>query len=588
MSFPADSRRISLYDFLMILPDLKQQRLFLSLLACFLLAAGGSAWGQQAIPGSVDPSRVGPANQMPPSPSMSASPAPDAQPRQSGDIVIPGANDVLFTLVDLKITGMEAYPPGKFLGDYIGLLGKPVTLQQVIDIVNHINRTYSADGYIFSRAFFPEQDITAGVVTVQVVEGNIRNVVMEDVRAGEKEDLQPYLDRIVNVHPFNIKKFEHWLLVMNSLPGARFRSVLRQPDDKQPGAIEVVLFKEKTGGRGVAGIDNNGSLYAGPYQANLSYDQPRILDDYDQLSLRLSTTLPWDEVKYGQLGYEYPVAMIPGLSLNTHIGWGGTESGSNLRDLDIKGYSRDLRVGLTYEALLNRRSNLLFYLNFDMKNSRSKILGDRLYDDRLRVARASVAFQHIDDYDGSTLLTGEVSQGLDILGARESGSFELSRDDGRSDFTKVTAQVSRLQNLPKNFQVLTQLSGQYAVNPLLSAEEFGFGGAVSGRGLDPSEITGDHGLSATLELRYNGLLPWADFSFQPYAFMDFGQVWQKGDAPANSQSSLSTGMGTRIDYGQATSLNLLMAVPLTFPAGNPPKNANGESPRYLFSLSRKF
>ncbi len=567
---------------------LRQTILLLGMTACMHTAAGFPARAQTVIPGSVDPSRIGMTGDVPPSASMAVPQATDAQPRQTGDISIPGAESILFTLVDLKIVGMEAYPAGKFLGDYINLLGKPVTLQQVIDVANRINRTYRDDGYIFSRAFFPEQDITAGTVTIQVVEGNIRNVVMQDVNPAEKQELQPYLDRIANVHPFNIKGFEHWLLVMNGLPGAKFRSVLRQPDDKEPGAIEVVLLKENTGGQGVVGVDNYGSRYAGPYQASLSYDQPRIFDDYDMLSLRLSATLPWDEVKYGQLGYERPIDAVPGLSINTHIGWGGTESGSNLSDLDVKGYSRDFRVGLTYEALLNRRTNLLMYLNFDMKNARSKILGDRLYDDRLRVVRVSTAFQHIDDLNGSTLLTGELSQGLDILGARETGSFELSRDDGHSDFTKVTAQISRLQNLPRNFQMLMQVAGQYAFDPLLSGEEFGYGGGSVGRGLDPSEITGDHGMSATLEVRYNGLPAWAKFTFQPYAFMDFGKIWQKGTAAANSTSSLSTGMGTRVEFDQATSMNLMMALPLTFASDNPPPYANGESPRYLFSLSRKF
>jgi hemolysin activation/secretion protein len=572
----------------------KRNTLFLSLLSCVCIAVEAGAAPAPtptptSIPGSVDPSRIGNMDSMKAAPTLDRQPATDAKPAQTGDVVIPGADQVVFVLVDFKIEGMEAYEQGKFLGQYIHLIGKPVTLQQVIDVVNTINRTYRDDGYIFSRAFLPEQDITNGVVTMQVVEGRIDNVIMAEAVAEKAGDLQPYLDKIAAVRPFNINKFEHWLLVLNDLPGSRFRSVLRQPDQAaQPGAIEVVLLEEELPSTTVAEINNQGSLYAGPFQANLSHDHANVFDDYDQVSLRLSATIPWDEVKYAQIGYKRPINAIPGLAFNTHIGWGGTVSGSNLDELDVKGLVREWRVGLSYAAILSRRTNWLMYLNFDMKNATSKILGDNLYDDRMRVVRASTAFQHLDSFDGATLMTAEISQGLDVLGARETGSGNLSRADGHSDFTKISAQVSRLQTLPAAFQMLAQVSGQYAFDPLLSAEEFGHGGVPSGRGYDPSEFTGDHGMSATLELRYNGLQPMSDFVFQPYTFVDFGRVWQKGNNTEDSISALSTGFGSRIDYGDATSINVMMAIPLTRKSDNPPKYANGESPRYLFSLTRRF
>lgn len=561
----------------------------LSLLACM---QGGLAFAQVppvALPGSTDPGRLGGTQQMPSLPDKKIE-AVEKPPAQSSDVVIPGADGVFFTLVDLKIEGMEAYQSGHFLAEYIGLIGKPVSLQQVIDVVNRINATYRNDGYIFSRAFLPEQDITAGVVRVQVTEATIDTVSMPEISAEKFLALKPYVDKITAVRPFNINTYEHWLLSLNQLPGARFRSVLRQPTDAEarPGAIEIALLEDRLPGATVAELNNFGSRYAGPVQANLMHESPRILADYDKMSLSLSTTIPMDEVKYGRLGYERPILDIPGLSFNMSMGWGGTVSGSNLDPLDVKGFVREASLGLTYAALLSRRTSWLLSADFDMKNARSKILGDELYDDRLRVLRASTAFQHVDGWNGATMVNAEISQGLDIMGARETGSFNLSREDGHSDFTKVTAQISRLQALPRAFQLLAQVSGQYAFSPLLSAEEFGHGGVPNGRGLDPSELTGDHGISAALELRYNGLSAWNDFTFQPYVFYDFGKVWQKGDNVGNPDSAATTGIGSRIDYKEAVSLNMLMAVPLTYSSDNPPKYANGESPRYLLSISRRF
>lgn len=572
-------------------PQHKRQMLGLCLFACISIFAGNAAHGQSVpnIPASTDPAKIhAPLSRgVEPQPQVGTA-VTDARAAQIGDIVIPGADQVVFVLVNLKIEGMEAYPQGKFLGDYVGLLGRPVTLQQIIDVANKINRTYREDGYILSRAFFPEQDITEGMVTLNVVEGRVARVSMPDVAAEKQLQLQPYLDRMANLYPFNIKEFEHWLLTMNNLPGAKFRSVLTQPKDlPQPGGIEILLLEEDVPASVMAEVNNQGSRYAGPWQTSFSYDQPEIFTDYDQLSLRATATLPVDEVKFVQLGYKYPLAAIPGLAFNTHANWGGTQSGSNLQDLEVKGYAREWRLGLSYDALLSRRTNWLMYLNLDFKNARSKVLGDELYEDRLRVLRVSTALQHIDDYDGATLANLEVSQGLNLFGAKETGSTNLSRDDGRSDFTKLALQISRLQNLPLNFQLLAQVAGQYAISPLLSAEEFGFGGVPNGRGYDPSELTGDHGLAATLELRYNGIPDWNHLLVQPYTYIDFGKVWQRGDAPENAQSALSAGVGSRLDY-RTYSMNVMLGLPLTYEADNPPKYANPGSPRFLVSLSKQF
>lgn len=576
----------------MFLWEPKRTTLALACLLCWLttgtLALASST--PSSLPGSVDPGRMGDKSRLytgPPLDSTTGIPAANAP---SGDLIISGADQVVFTLLELKIDGMEAYQAGRFLGEYIFLYGKPVTLQQVVDVVNRINATYRKDGYIFSRAFLPEQDITSGVVTVQVVEAGIENVSLPGISAEKYLLLKPHLDKISGVRPFNIGKYEHWLLTLNQLPGAQFRSVLRQPQGEaaRPGAIEVVILEESLPSRGQIDFNNFGSRYAGPLQTSLSYDRPRVFSAYDQIGLKLSATVPADEVKYGQIGYDYPVMAVPGLSFNSSLSWGGTRSGSNLTSLDVKGFVRELRLGMTYAALLGRRTNWLLAVNFDSKNARSKILGEELYDDRIRALRLSSTFQHVDDYNGATLLNAEISHGINRLGARESGSVNLSREDGRSDFTKLTFQISRLQSLPYDFNLYAQVLGQYAMTPLLSAEEFGYGGIGAGRGLDPSELTGDHGIGATLELRYNGLKRGQKLNIEPYVFIDFGKVWQKGTAPENAISSLSTGFGTRVDYMDAVSLNLLVAEPLTLPADNPPKYANGNSPRYLLSVSRKF
>ena len=139
-------------------------------------------------------------------------------------------------------------------------------------------------------------------------------------------------------------------------------------------------------------------------------------------------------------------------------------------------------------------------LSFTIRDSRTDALGDKLSQDRLRIVAANVAYDFADGWGGSNLLTAELSKGLDLLNATESGSANLTRSGGRSDFRKLL--VSAQRNQPLTDSLVLALSGeaQYSPDQLLSSEEYGLGGKQYGRAFDPSEITGDSGFAAHIGL----------------------------------------------------------------------------------------
>jgi hemolysin activation/secretion protein len=561
--------------------------LVVSLFVCLLVSTERPAWAQ-TVPGSTDPGRISQKYHPPPLPEIAPPPQAQDTTTPPGDIAIAGADQVMFKFSGLNLVGMEAYPAGTFTSRFSPFVGKTVSLQQIINLINEIGRTYREDGYILSFISLPEQDITSGLVTVQVTEGRIARVML-DAPSQNSPYLKTYLDKIAAIQPFNIKQFEHGLLVMNTLSGSRFKSVLRAAEGPSPvSGVDVVILEEKEKPQTTLEINNFGSLYAGPWQAVLNTSFTHALIPYDRISLRASSTRPTREVKYGALDYEVPIFSFPGVSFKTGVNWGGTNSGSSLKEFDVSGLSREITAGITYNHRLSRKTNWASFLGLKLKDTRSKILGEELYDDRTRVVSAATTWEHMDDFEGTSLLTAELSRGFDVLGARESGSSHLSREDGRSDFTKITMQGTRMQRLPLHLEGLFTMSGQYSFTPVLSSEEFGFGGVPVGRGLDPSEITGDHGLSASLEIRYTGLPESNGFTAQPYSFLDFGKVWQKGETVGNAVTSFSTGFGTRFTYNRSTSIDDSIALPLTYEADNPPDYGNGGSPRFLISLRKTF
>jgi hemolysin activation/secretion protein len=129
-------------------------------------------------------------------------------------------------------------------------------------------------------------------------------------------------------------------------------------------------------------------------------------------------------------------------------------------------------------------------------------------------------------------------------------------------------------------------------DPLLSAEQFGVGGATFGRGYEPSELTGDKGIAVKVELQYNQQLKPIASELQYYGFYDVGVV---GDVLANagvpsSQSLASVGGGVRYDLPCGFSGLFEVAKPLTKPVETElirgdvnPKRTNA-----YFAITKRF
>ena len=190
---------------------------------------------------------------------------------------------------------------------------------------------------------------------------------------------------------------------------------------------------------------------------------------------------------------------------------------------------------------------------------------------------------------GVSAIDVEVSQGLGILGASEEGRAGLTRAQGDPQFTKVTAEVQRLQRLTEDFNLLVVGRGQLSADPLLSSEEFSIGGINLGRGYDPSEVTGDDGIAAKAEVQWNSPfaaeLDYVD-SYQVYGFFDIGTVWdQDPTTSAQKRDSISSaGTGVRVNFVGDTQADLAIAFPLTREV----QTQGDDDPKVYFGLNKRF
>src|SRR5206468_3344577 len=104
-------------------------------------------------------------------------------------------------------------------------------------------------------------------------------------------------------------------------------------------------------------------------------------------------------------------------------------------------------LALSHSLIRSRAQNLSVGGDFMLKDISTDALDSELYRDRVRIASLSANYDVSDAWGGANLAQVKLSQGLDLLGATKTGSSDLSRADGHSDFTRLSGTVGRLQGI---------------------------------------------------------------------------------------------------------------------------------------------
>ena len=436
--------------------------------------------------------------------------------------------------------------------------GKRVSLRDVFKIAADITTQYGKAGYTLSRAIVPPQefDQAHATVTIRIIEGYVDHVEWPKKVSHYRDLFSAYSDKITAERPIRIKTMERYLLLANDLPGLKFSSKLRASDSNPAAStLEITLEGEKHVSASL-GVDNRGTQASGPYQANAMTTFSNILGLDEEFKLGYTVAGPQansftPELNYLNWGY-HQVLSSEGLAFDFsgNASWGQPGT-TDLLLLNYQTQSLNLTGSLSYPLIRTRDTNLTGLVAFDFKNAESDMLGTLATNDRLRIVRGELSFDHADEANGVNQAILSVSQGIDGLGSTDNGNVFASRANGRVDFTKATLQLSRNQTLGGGNSAYLLGFGQVAANPLLSSQQCGYGGGWIGRSFEPSAITGDHCAMALGELRHDIDTNAMGMShLQLYGFADYGAIWNINPSlgtPAQDDAA-SAGAGIRFGW----------------------------------------
>ncbi|MGD9480390.1 ShlB/FhaC/HecB family hemolysin secretion/activation protein [Shinella sp. G-2] len=447
----------------------------------------------------------------------------EARPAEGG-VGGPEAGQTI-VLKDLQFAGKtEILPEAERMRIAAAVRGRRLGIAGIKAIADTVTLAVQKEGRVLAYAILPPQDITEGVVRVEIREGRLAGMDFE--RKGDVRVRGDRLARMAETIPaegLDKGDLEAALLRMNDHPGVTARARLTAGENVQTSRLIVAVEQTPLFSMNLWG-DNAGSASTGRAQANA---QATVTDlsGYGDLT-RLTATASKGQ-KFGQAAFSMPLGVSP-FTVNANYGYLDYRNIDAVgRALGLEGHAHYAGLGIGYDLLRSREVNLRLSAGLNWKALVDDSLAGLLQDKRVTSGTLGFDGDLRDGFFGGGFTTwslGWTFGDLDL--SRVPGALAADRASLNTDgsFHVLNAEAARLQALPNDLALYSRVSGQWASKNLDSSQDFSLGGPYGVRGYPIGEGRGDMGVIGTLELRYDAPVPETFGVLQLAAFLDGGYV----------------------------------------------------------------
>jgi len=471
-----------------------------TLLMTACLAAGSLCLGQGAF-AAPPVGAGGQLQQIPPPPAPERS-IPEIRTDRGGGERDAGPPGPKVLVQSLHVTGETLFPEAELIAAAGFTPGSQLDLRDLRRMAGRISDFYNRRGYFVAQAYVPAQDVTAGSVTIAVVEGRYGKVGLDNHTNLHNRVALGVMAGLDAGDPVDSRPLERRLLLLSDIPGVVVRSTLSPGAEVGASDLTVTL----TPGPRISGSidgDNAGDRYTGAYRAGGTLYINDPTGNGDLITLRALSSFAG--LDYGRVAYQTRLgAATAGVAFSAL----DYRLHGAFSSLDASGTAQVASLFASYPLVRSYDSNLALTGEFDARNFRDKIGAvNSVVDKREYALTVGLSGDDHDHFNGGgwdQYSLGYSAGDLDIR-TPSARAFDAAtaRADGR--YGKFFFSVSRLQRVVGPISVFGLVRGQYASQNLDISEKMELGGAYAVRGYGEGEIYADDGYVATLEARL--LLP---------------------------------------------------------------------------------
>ncbi|WP_443096722.1 ShlB/FhaC/HecB family hemolysin secretion/activation protein [Stenotrophomonas sp. PUT21] len=440
-------------------------------------------------------------------------------------------------------------------------LGPGRTMKDVEAARDALQQAYQGKGYQSVYVDLPEQQVTGGVVILQVTETRIGQV---KVVGAEHNDPQRLAARVPALQAGAVPDFERAQSQLTELNRSGKRQVV--PLVKQgaaDGTMDVELkVDDKSPWRYSATVNNDHSVDTEPLRSILTVGHDNLWQREHTASLTFfAAPQDLDQANVWSAAYGMPLG-----SPDWMLEFNGYRSDSNVvstgqTNVTGKGHALGVKLSHTLPMTGAWWHQLSAGIDFKDLDESVAMVGQASNFAPLKYAPLTLAYSGFRQGDKHQLNVGLQA----VFGARSMFGYGSSDDEfdwkrayADPSFFALKLELSDTYTLESGAQWYARLSAQMTDQPLVSGEQFAAGGMFTTRGYRSAEGIGDYGALATLEWRTRPLGLWGLQDWRFYGFVDGAWLGLRQPLPeqADSASMSAVGVGSSLRIGQHYNLRL--------------------------------
>ena len=502
------------------------------------------------------------------------------------------AADDHFDIVRFQVEGNTLLPEAEVQRAVAPQLGPQRVYGDIQKALEALERAYRAAGFSTVQVYVPEQELTSGVVRLQVTEGVIGKVVISGNVYFDNANIRRSLPSLIEGRAPNLRQMSEDIQLVNENPAKQIEVTLGVSEEE--GQVDAkVAVAEENPQRVFVTADSTGTAATGVSRVGVAYQNGNLfkLDQTLTLAYTGSADAPTGvKVDIFSVGYRIPFYAL-GDSLDFIYGKSGVNTPSTSPTLggalgivgkgDVFGlrwnhyfarrgeYSSKLIYGFDYKYINATCTTAGVPSGIDpptpaiascvpyttrplsLTYSGQRLSPGRMFDYNIGIAHNLALGTHYTNVDGA----------IDRYSYLTPGNRTT-----RDDFNIIRMGGSYLAVLQDDWQLRLAANGQYAGNPVVAAEQIGLAGSTAVRGFNERAVAADSGYVINAEIYTPELVAkarGARGSLRMLTFVDLAHGTNHNVPPGSltpvNVSVASVGAGLRYSLGKDFSLRFDLA-----------------------------
>jgi len=436
--------------------------------------------------------------------------------------------EITFAINDYQVEGNSVLPSEKVKEIVSSYLGPQQHMKDVEQARSALEKAYRVAGYPTVLVIVPQQTIENGIVRLSVVESKLGEIRIMGNRFFSNRDILERLPSLKTDLLIYEPAFLQELNQANSNPDLEITPVLAL--GQRPGTVDLELkIKDRLPLHATLELNDRGAPQTPREQLNASIQYTNLFNRDQLLTFQtVQTPQDWGTVQVYGLSYVAPVK-TSGRIFALYGAYSHSKSSLNAGTLAVSQSS----IGIPGNSII-AGGRYIFPVDTDPKLSQQISLG--IDYKQLNESKASFPGEIGGSPVGQAIVTSQVNYaplsfndtlvypdsvgtmkisatakgyvaGMVPGGSKEDFGGDPSdpinkpgnRAGSTGTFLILQGDVERLQDLPMGSSLSVKADGQWASQPLISAEEYFAGGIDSVRGYLESEALGDDAFHWTVE-----------------------------------------------------------------------------------------